>query len=115
MEFDLLKFGILSVACIGGFMTTSYYAIANQKGWPAGLMFVNDGSRMSYLIVAGIICQYGSVIISFFVNPWWTALLVLLIGFIGCMILTSMLRVLQSNRFSASRACFNGFNSRICF
>jgi hypothetical protein len=67
-------------------MVTSYEGIAQAKGWPVGKLYKNE--RMSYLIVLGIMCQWGSVIISFFVNPWWSAFLVLVIGFYGNMFLT---------------------------
>ena len=78
------------MACIGGFMATSYSSLARQKGWTIGSLFI---SEMSYPVIGGFLCQWGSVIISFFVNPWWTAFIVFALGFIGYIALSSILKV----------------------
>ena len=88
---DYLKFSILTIACIGGFMATSYSYLAKQKGWPIGSYFING--NMSYIVVGGFMCQFGSVIISLFVNPWWSAFIVFGLGFVGYMVLSSILKV----------------------
>ncbi|MGD9486922.1 MAG: hypothetical protein AB7W47_02800 [Calditrichaceae bacterium] len=87
---DITKFMILSIACIGGFMVTSYQGIAHKKGWPVGKAF--DISKAGWIAVLGFMCQWGSVIISFFVNPWWSAFIVLIVGFIGYMTLVSIFK-----------------------
>lgn len=87
---DYTKFAILTMACIGGFMVTSYYSLAMQKGWPIGTLFENE--KMSYLNIGGFMCQFGSVLISFFVNPWWSAFVVFGLGFIGYIVLSSILK-----------------------
>lgn len=89
-KMDVFKFIILSVACLSGFMVTSYQGIAEQRGWKIGTWF--DLNQMSWIAVLGFICQWGSVVISFFVNPWWSAILVLIVGFVGNIILTSILK-----------------------
>jgi hypothetical protein len=83
---DIFKFVILSVACVSGFMTISYEGVAQQRGWGVGSSYMMD--RLGFLSILGFLCLWGSVIISFFVNPWWSAFLVLIIGFVGNMILT---------------------------
>jgi len=83
---DILKFIILSVACISGFMVTSYDGVAQEKGWEIDSMFKIE--EAGFITIMGLMCQWGSVIISFFVNPWWSAFLVLIIGFLGNMLLT---------------------------
>jgi len=88
---DYTKFALLTIACIGGFMATSYSSLAKQKGWPIGLYFTNE--NMSYIVVGGFMCQFGSVIISLFVNPWWSAFIVFGLGFVGYMVLSSILKV----------------------
>lgn len=88
---DYIKFALLTTACIGGFMATSYSSLARQKGWSIGALFNNE--RMSPIIIGGFLCQFGSPIISFFVNPWWSALIVFTLGFVGYIVLSSILKV----------------------
>ena len=80
------------MACIGGFTATSYASLAKMKGWPVGSLFDFNGEKMSYIIVGGLMCQYGSVIISFIVNPWWSAFIVLALGFLGYMTLAKIFK-----------------------
>lgn len=87
---DLFKFLILSIACIGGLMVVSYQNVAEEKGWAVGTSF--DLQRGGIVAILGFLCMLGGVLISFFVNPWWSAPLVLIIGFIGNMILTLMFK-----------------------
>ena len=88
---DITKLVILSVACIGGFIVTSYQGMARQKGWPLGRAF--DLGRSSLIAILGFVSQWGAILISFFVNPWWTSIIVLIIGFLGSMILTNIFKV----------------------
>jgi hypothetical protein len=89
---DYIKFIILIVACTGGFIATSYSYLAKEKGWSTGRLFGGNNHEMTYMIWLGNICQFGSVIISFFVNPWWSAFLVLFLGFIGYMVLANIFK-----------------------
>jgi len=77
---DILKFIILSVACTGGFIVSLYPQVANEKGWPVGKLFWPH--KISYIQVLGYLCLYGSIILSFIYNPWWSSILVIIIGFI---------------------------------
>jgi hypothetical protein len=87
---DLTNLIILSIACIGGFMVTSYQGIAIQKGWPVGTAF--NLNNIGWISILGFLCQWGSVIISFFVNPWWSAFIVLFLGFTGYSLLVTIFR-----------------------
>ena len=88
---DYTNLIILSVACIGGLMATSYSSLAQQKGWPVGKLFIADGVPLP--VIAGVVCQYGSIILSVLVNPWWSAIIVAAIGYVGYMLLSSILKV----------------------
>lgn len=87
---DWIKFVFLGIACTSGFITTSYSSLAKEKGWPVGHLFIVE--RGSYIIIIGFICQLGSLIASLFVNPWWSAILVLVFGYIGYILLTSIFK-----------------------
>ena len=75
------KFIILTIACISGLMAISYSSQARQTGWAVGGLFKN---KISSIVLIGGLYFIGSFVISFFVNPWWSAILVLFLGIIGC-------------------------------
>ncbi len=88
--FNLPIFITLSLGCLSGWMVVSYQGVAEKKGWPVGEFFsLEKGGLIGIL---GLIAQWGSVILSFFVNPWWTAPLVLAFGFLINMIITTVLK-----------------------
>ena len=87
---DVTKLLILSLGCMSGFMITSYQGIAEQRGWPIGKIFILE--KAGWIAILGILCQYGCVLVSFFVNPWWSAFIVLIIGFFANMLLTSIFK-----------------------
>lgn len=86
---DYFKLFILCFACLGGFMATSYSYIADERGWPVGSYFRNG---MSFPLIAGFICQIGSIVIAAIVNPWWSGLIVLAVGFLGNTIITPIFK-----------------------
>ncbi len=87
---DLTKFGILALACTGGFMISSYSYLAKEKGWKLHHLFERE--KMTLIILLGLLCQYGSILLAFIIMKWWVAPILGLTGFLSYMILTSFLK-----------------------
>ena len=90
---DLYNFILLTVGCTGGFIAISYNSIAIQKGWTIGSLFVNgEGINPSFLLTIAFIFQFGMPILSAFLNPWWSSLVVLFCVFIFYTLLCSIFK-----------------------
>jgi len=88
--FDLTKFIILFLCCLSGFMIVSYEGVAERRGWPIGEKFAL--SNPSWVGILGIFNLIGSIVLSFILNPWWSALVVFSLGFLGNLIMTSIFK-----------------------
>ena len=79
----------LFITCLiasGGFLAATYEDLAKRKGLPTGLSFKLGG------IVSGIgaIICFGSIILSAFINPWWSIFIV----FISAWVFTELIVVI---------------------
>jgi len=61
---------------IGGFIAATYEVIAIKSGLPVGNYFRSNG----ILAIIGGFVTFGAVILSAFINPWWTIFIVFIIG-----------------------------------
>lgn len=66
----------VSLITIGGFMATIYEVTAKRIGLPVGFYFQRNGIMA---IIGGFI-TFGAVILSAFINPWWTIFIVFIAG-----------------------------------
>jgi len=87
---NLPIFITLCLCCLSGWMVVSYQGVAEKKGWPVGEFFSLE--KGGFIGILGLVAQWGSVLISFFVNPWWTAPLVFAFGFLINMVATTVLK-----------------------
>jgi hypothetical protein len=85
---DYTKLFILALGCMSGYMAISYSSLARAGGYPVGSFF----RGMSIPVIGGFICCLGSIVISLFVNPWWSSIIVLLIGVVGATLTTMLFR-----------------------
>ena len=67
-----VNFFIVCVVASGGFLAATYEDVANRKGLPTGLYF-QLGGIMSGI---GAVVTFGAMILSAFINPWWTIFMV---------------------------------------
>ncbi len=67
----------------------SYDGYAAKKGWPVGEMFAADASMIK---IASFIGLPGSAIAAAYLAVWWSAVVVIVVGFIVALILTNTLR-----------------------
>ena len=88
--FNLLTFVIMSICCLSGWMIVSYQGVAEKKGWSVGEFFSLE--KGGFIGILGLFAQWGSIILSFFVNPWWTAPLVFILGFSMNIAITTVLK-----------------------
>ena len=67
---------IICLLASGGFMAATYEDIAKREGLPTGLYFQLGG------IMAGIgaLITFGAIILSVFINPWWTIFIVFIVA-----------------------------------
>ncbi|MGQ2982967.1 hypothetical protein [Flavobacterium sp.] len=88
---DYSKLFILALGCIGGYMAISYSSMARSGGYPIGSFF----RGMSIPVVTGFVCCLGTIALSAFVNPWWSSIIVLIIGIVTATIFTMIFRGLS--------------------
>jgi hypothetical protein len=71
---------------VGGAVATGYSGIAAMKGWPVGHYFKSNG----VMSILGGLFGFGAIILSAFVNPWWSMILVALVGLILCRLIIAV-------------------------
>lgn len=57
-------------------MATTYEVIAKRIGLPIGFYFQRNG----LMTIIGSLITFGAVILSAFINPWWTIFIVAIAG-----------------------------------
>ena len=67
----------------------SYDSYAAGKGWPVGEMFAADASMIK---IASFIGLPGAAIAAGYLAVWWSAIVVIVAGFIMALVLTNTLR-----------------------
>lgn len=67
----------------------SYDSYAARKGWSVGKMFAADTSMIK---IASVIGLPGSAIAAAYLAVWWSALVVIVIGFFVAWLLTKLMR-----------------------
>jgi hypothetical protein len=78
---------MLLAAC--AWVVLSYSSYAERKGWPVGEWFASDTSLIK---VASFIGLPGSAIAAAYLARWWSALVVLLVGFFVALLLTKIFK-----------------------
>jgi len=77
---------VFLIVFTSGVISFSYEGFANQKGWPIGKLFVNNGT--GYLSIIGFLSAISIFITSFFFIKWYIVLLGAIIGWFLSAILT---------------------------
>lgn len=67
----------------------SYSGYARRKGWPVGGMFAADTSMIK---IASFIGLPGAAIAAAYLAAWWSAIIVIAVGFFVALLLTNILR-----------------------
>lgn len=70
----------------GGFIATSYVAIAEKMALPVGVYFQRNGLMST---IGGYI-GLAAVVATLFINPWWTIFIVFLVAIYLCKMLVSI-------------------------
>lgn len=87
------NFIIVSLLATGGFIASSYEIIAQKMNIPVGKYFQRNNYGIM-VIIGGIIALF-SVILSAFVNPWWSFFLVFIAGYLLSQIVIRILKSLS--------------------
>lgn len=87
MDYAILTTFILGA--IGGFITLSYGAVAQNNGWNVGTLFAR---RFSVIQLFGAVGLWGGTIASAFYLPWWSFIIVFGSGFVGAKLIIGLFR-----------------------
>ena len=82
---------ITSLITGGGILAATYEVYAKRNGWPVGLYFTSQG----LMTIVGGFVTLAAVVLSAFINPWWSIFIVFLIGWLICQITVSLFRKLS--------------------
>jgi hypothetical protein len=77
---------ILFYTCLiatGGFTAAAYEVVAKKMALPVGTMFQSNGLMT---IIGGIVAIV-AVIMSAFINPWWSLFMVFILSWLFCQLL----------------------------
>jgi hypothetical protein len=80
---------LCSIITIGGFTAAVYETIAVRMGIPVGHFFKRNG----IMTIIGGFVSFVAIILSAFMNPWWTIFLVFISGWFFSQLLISILKI----------------------
>lgn len=80
---------ICSIIAIGGFTATVYETIANRMGLPVGRYFQRNG----IMTIIGGFVTFIAIIVSAFINPWWTIFIIFICSWFFSQILISVFKI----------------------
>jgi hypothetical protein len=80
---------LCSVIAIGGFTASVYETIAYRMGIPVGLYFHRNG----IITILGGFVTFVAIILSAFINPWWTIFIVFICGWFFSQLLISVFKI----------------------
>lgn len=86
---DWINLFLCSIIAVGGFTATVYETIAYRKGLPVGHYFQRNG----IMTIIGGFVTFASIILSAFINPWWTIFIVFICGWFFSQLLISVFKI----------------------
>lgn len=86
---DWVSLFLCSIVAIGGFTAAIYESIANQMGIPVGLYFQRNG----IMTIIGGLVTFSSIILSAFINPWWTMFIVLICSWLFSQVIINVFKM----------------------
>lgn len=86
---DLMALSLLTTTFTGGAIAASYETYARIYGWPVGFYFRSSG----IMSILGGIIGLAALIAAFFVNPWWSIFIILVVGIIATQVLIRFFKI----------------------
>lgn len=85
---DWLNLLVAALIAVGGFIAATYEVIAVEQASSVGRQYRSNG----ILSLAGGVVTFGAIVLSAFINPWWTIFIVFFLAWLFGQIIIVTLR-----------------------
>lgn len=84
----------ITITCLiatGGFIAASYEVMAKKMMLTVGIYFKGNG----LMAILGGFLTFGAIVLSAFINPWWTIFIVFIVGWFFSQLIVSIFKTVS--------------------